>query len=122
MTRQMYLWSNELAERGKRKMEKKNVSFSKDGMKVGVKQINDEDYADRTQKYVFVACCWEPISLAKQKSIMNRILRLCATVTSFAPGITRVSRPTRVVWVGTRSLRILSRMLDRRKSALKLHL
>lgn len=122
MTRQMYLWSNELAERGKRKMEKKNVSFSKDGMRVGVKQINDEDYADRTQRYVPVACCWEPRSLAKQKSIMNRILRLSATVTSSAPGITRVSRLTRAVWAGTRSLPIRSRMLHLCKSALELHL
>ena len=50
--RQIYLWSNEMADRGKRKMEKKHVSFSKDGMKVGVKSINDEDYADKTQKYI----------------------------------------------------------------------
>jgi len=31
-------------------MEKKHVSFTKDGMKVGVKEVKDEDYADRTQK------------------------------------------------------------------------
>ena len=40
-----------MAERGKRKMEKKHVSFTKDGMKVGVRGINDEDYADKTQRY-----------------------------------------------------------------------
>ncbi|ORY00609.1 hypothetical protein BCR34DRAFT_494489 [Clohesyomyces aquaticus] len=47
---QIYLWSNQLADRGVRKMEKKNVVFSKDGMKVGVKEVRPEDYADRTQR------------------------------------------------------------------------
>lgn len=32
-------------------MEKKNVLFTKDGMKVGVKEVNNEEYADRTQRY-----------------------------------------------------------------------
>lgn len=31
-------------------MEKKNVVFTKDGMKVGVKEVKDEDYADSTQR------------------------------------------------------------------------
>jgi hypothetical protein len=31
-------------------MEKKNVVFTKDGAKVGVKEVRAEDYADRTQK------------------------------------------------------------------------
>jgi hypothetical protein len=35
-----------------RKMEKRHVSFSREGMKVGVKEVNAEDYADRTQRYV----------------------------------------------------------------------
>lgn len=47
---QIYLYSNELAERGVRKMEKKNVVFTKDGAKVAVKEVRAEDYADRTQK------------------------------------------------------------------------
>jgi hypothetical protein len=47
---QMYIFSNELAERGKHKMEKKNIHFTKDGMKVGVKEIKAEDYEDKTQK------------------------------------------------------------------------
>ena len=32
------------------KMEKKNVVFTKDGMKVNVKEIKDEAYKDRTQR------------------------------------------------------------------------
>ncbi|KAF2106293.1 hypothetical protein BDV96DRAFT_336012 [Lophiotrema nucula] len=47
---QVYLYSNQLADRGVRKMEKKNVVFTKDGMKVGVKEIKAEDYADKTQR------------------------------------------------------------------------
>ncbi|KAF1963616.1 hypothetical protein CC80DRAFT_379193, partial [Byssothecium circinans] len=47
---QIYVYSNELAERGVRKMEKKNVVFTKDGAKVAVKEVKAEDYADRTQK------------------------------------------------------------------------
>ena len=50
---QVYLWSEEMKDRGKRHMEKKNVSFTKDGgLKVGVKEIKDENYVDKTQKYV----------------------------------------------------------------------
>lgn len=31
-------------------MEKKNVVFGPDGMKVGVKEVSAEDYADKTQR------------------------------------------------------------------------
>lgn len=41
-----------MADRGKRHLDKKHVSFSKDGMKVGVKQIDEDEYADKTQRYV----------------------------------------------------------------------
>jgi hypothetical protein len=49
----MYIWTNDLANQGKTHMEKKNVSFTKDGMKVGVKEMSEEEYADRTQRCVF---------------------------------------------------------------------
>jgi hypothetical protein len=52
----MYLWTNDLANQGKKTMEKKNVSFTKDGMKVGVKQMSEEEYADRTQRYGCLFC------------------------------------------------------------------
>jgi hypothetical protein len=52
----MYLFTNELAERGKNKMEKKNIMFTKDGMKVGVKTVAHDDYADKTQRCV----CYQP--------------------------------------------------------------
>ncbi|KAH3944221.1 hypothetical protein HBH98_148190 [Parastagonospora nodorum] len=47
---QIFLYTNELAERGVHKLEKKNVVFTKDGAKVGVKEISAENYADKTQK------------------------------------------------------------------------
>ncbi|GAB7352613.1 hypothetical protein MBLNU459_g2990t2 [Dothideomycetes sp. NU459] len=55
-----------MADRGKRTMEKKNVSFSKDGMKVGVKEIKDEDYTDKTQSYFVKA--WNYSSFPAYKS------------------------------------------------------
>jgi hypothetical protein len=47
---QIYLYSNELAERGVRKMGKKNVVFTNDGLKVGVREVSAEQYADKTQR------------------------------------------------------------------------
>ena len=47
---QIYLYSNQLAERGVKKMEKKNVVFTKDGAKVGVKEVTAESYTDKTQR------------------------------------------------------------------------
>jgi hypothetical protein len=47
---QIFVYTNELAERGVHKLEKKNVVFTKDGAKVGVKEMSAENYADKTQK------------------------------------------------------------------------
>ncbi|KAF2687790.1 hypothetical protein K458DRAFT_294655 [Lentithecium fluviatile CBS 122367] len=47
---QIYLYTNELTDRGIHKLEKKNVVFTKDGAKVGVKELKAEDYADKTQR------------------------------------------------------------------------
>ena len=48
---QIYLWSNEMTDRGKKHMEKKNMSFTKEGgLKVGVKELKTEAYEDKTQK------------------------------------------------------------------------
>ncbi|KAK5171623.1 hypothetical protein BJ546DRAFT_1073656 [Cryomyces antarcticus] len=46
---QMYVFTNELTERGKKKMEKTNVTFTKEGLKVGVKDVRDEDYTGTQQ-------------------------------------------------------------------------
>jgi hypothetical protein len=49
-THKIFLYTNELAERGVHKLEKKNVVFTKDGAKVGVKEVSAEKYADKTQR------------------------------------------------------------------------
>ena len=50
---QIFAWSNEMGERGKKHMEKKHMSFTKEGgLKVGVKEMGTEDYEDRTQRSV----------------------------------------------------------------------
>jgi len=47
----VYLWSSELADKASKKMEQKNVSFTKNGgLKVGVKEMENERYTDKTQK------------------------------------------------------------------------
>ncbi|KAI9044465.1 uncharacterized protein KD926_001066 [Aspergillus affinis] len=44
-------WSiaQEVTRTTRSKMEKKNVSWTRDGMKVGVKELRDEEYKDRSQ-------------------------------------------------------------------------
>lgn len=47
----IYLWSNELADKSKKTMEKKHMSFTKDGgLRVGVKERSAENMGDKTQK------------------------------------------------------------------------
>lgn len=48
---QISLWSSEMSSRGKAHMEKKNMTFTKDGgLKVGVREVGQEKELDRTQK------------------------------------------------------------------------
>ena len=48
---QIYLFSNEMTDRGKKHMEKKHMTFTKEGgLKVGVKEMKTEAYEDKTQK------------------------------------------------------------------------
>lgn len=47
----MYLYTQQLANRGTEHLKKKNINISKDGgMKVGVKEVRTEEYADAQQK------------------------------------------------------------------------
>jgi len=62
-------------------MEKKHVSFTKDGMKVGVKELNDEDYADKTQNLLVKT--WNASSFPAYKS------RLWNTQAATPAGATR---------------------------------
>lgn len=42
----------DISDKTRDKMEKKNVMFTRDGMKVGVQEVNEEDYVDRSQRFV----------------------------------------------------------------------
>ena len=47
----VYTIATDVANKTSKKMEKKNISFGKDGMKIGVKEIRNENYVDQTQRY-----------------------------------------------------------------------
>ena len=44
-----YSIATEVADKTSKKMEKKSISFNKDGMKIGVKEVKTENYVDQTQ-------------------------------------------------------------------------
>ncbi|KAL5597031.1 hypothetical protein BROUX41_006301 [Berkeleyomyces rouxiae] len=52
---QAYLTSVGVRDAASEKMHKKNIAFSKDGLKVGVKDVNTEKYVDGTQKWMVKA-------------------------------------------------------------------
>lgn len=45
-----YTIATDIADKTSQKMEKKNVSFGKDGMKIGIKEVKTENYVDQTQR------------------------------------------------------------------------
>ena len=47
-----YSIANDVSSKTRQKMEKRNISFSKDGMKVGVRKVTSEQQQDSTQKYI----------------------------------------------------------------------
>lgn len=48
----VYTIATDIADKTSKKMEKKNVSFGKEGMKIGVREVRTENYVDQTQSYV----------------------------------------------------------------------
>lgn len=51
----IYLSIVQISDAATKKMEKKNVIFTKDGVKVGVKHIKNDDYVDKTQNMLVKA-------------------------------------------------------------------
>lgn len=45
-----YTVANEVANKASKSMEKRHMSITKDGMRVGVKEKNQENYVDQTQR------------------------------------------------------------------------
>ncbi|KAI0381124.1 hypothetical protein F5Y04DRAFT_255819 [Hypomontagnella monticulosa] len=52
---QIYLSVNKIRDTTEKRMAKKNVVFTKDGLKVGVKHVEQEKYVDATQSWVVKA-------------------------------------------------------------------
>ncbi|KAH6890962.1 hypothetical protein B0T10DRAFT_560236 [Thelonectria olida] len=52
---QIYLSVAKIQETASERMSKKNLVFTKDGMRVGIKQRNTENYVDATQSWVVKA-------------------------------------------------------------------
>ena len=46
----IYTIATDIADKTSKKMQKKNVSFGKEGMKIGVKEVRNENYVDQTQR------------------------------------------------------------------------
>jgi len=51
----LYLTFQKISSTTSEKMQKKNVVFTKDGMKVGVKEMKTENYVDTTQSFLVKA-------------------------------------------------------------------
>lgn len=66
-----YSVATEVSDKAARRMEKKNIKFSKDGMKVGVKEISTEDISDTTQSYGSLST--SDISCAAQILCLKRL-------------------------------------------------
>ncbi|KAJ0424090.1 hypothetical protein BJY00DRAFT_277012 [Aspergillus carlsbadensis] len=56
----------EVSNKTKSKMEKRNVMFTKDGMKVGVREVKEEEYVDRSQS--ILVNMWNHTSFPAYKS------------------------------------------------------
>ncbi|GIJ87622.1 hypothetical protein Asppvi_006532 [Aspergillus pseudoviridinutans] len=61
-----YSIAQEVSKNTRSKMEKKNVMFTKDGIKVGVKELSEEDYVDRSQS--ILVNIWNHTSFPAYKS------------------------------------------------------
>ncbi|TKX21586.1 hypothetical protein C1H76_6082 [Elsinoe australis] len=99
---QIYLWSNELADRGKQKMEKKNIVFTKDGVKVGVKELSAEESADRQQNYLvkawnyssmpaYKSMFWNKEEQARQKALAKQAKSSGSSSGTSSPSVSRAS-------------------------------
>ena len=51
----LYLTAQKISDTTSKKMQDKNVVFTKDGMKVGVKELKTESYVDKTQGFLVKA-------------------------------------------------------------------
>jgi hypothetical protein len=64
---QIFLSVSKIEQQARDKMAKKNVVFTKDGMRVGVKHVEQEKYVDATQSWVMKAWNMSAPSATKRK-------------------------------------------------------
>jgi hypothetical protein len=62
----LYLTFLAISDASSKKMQSKNVVFTKDGLKVGVKEVRNESYVDQTQSLLVKA--WNLSSWPAYKS------------------------------------------------------
>ncbi|KAJ5130660.1 uncharacterized protein N7515_006699 [Penicillium bovifimosum] len=62
----VYSIMQDVSKNTREKMERKNIAFTKDGMKVQVKEVKDEAYKDRTQSVL--VNMWNHTSFPAYKS------------------------------------------------------
>lgn len=62
----VYTIATDVADKTSKKMEKKNIKFGKEGMKIGVKEVRNENYVDQTQSLLVKA--WNYSSWPAYKS------------------------------------------------------
>ncbi|EED23915.1 conserved hypothetical protein [Talaromyces stipitatus ATCC 10500] len=62
----VYTIAQDVSSNTRAKMEKRNISFSKEGMKVSVKEKRDEEYKDQTQSVLVKV--WNNTSFPAYKS------------------------------------------------------
>lgn len=80
----VYTIATDVADKTSKKMEKKNISFGKDGMKIGIKELRNENYVDQTQRYTDT-----------NGTLKTSVLLTCSfafSAYSSRPGITRAGR------------------------------
>lgn len=63
---QIWVVVNDIGDATTKKMEKKNIVLTKDGVKVGVKEVRNEEYVDKTQSVLMKA--WNMSSWPGYKS------------------------------------------------------
>jgi len=73
----LYLTFQAISNKTSEKMQSKNVVFTKDGMKVGVKELKTESYVDTTQGFLVKA--W---NLAEWPSYKSRLWNQQAPINS----------------------------------------
>ncbi|KLO91534.1 uncharacterized protein FFB20_11173 [Fusarium fujikuroi] len=70
---QVYISVAKMSDAASERMGKKNVVFTKDGVKVGVKQIKNENYVDATQSWFVKAWNLGTTSDASQRCVHHGI-------------------------------------------------